>query len=208
MERAGWRPRAAGWFTLPVSDGRLGVVAIGTASKYSARGEAEATAYVGVRDETVEPIICQLCDVKDQGYKQRTTVAPIGYLMPSKRWRDWLVTPVTAAGVGEELAAAVVSCAVPFLRELGSDPSKLIDAAKNSIGVHQASGRCRVAVLLAMAGRVAEAQAWALESRDKAGDNDAAWATAERHWADSFLRWMASHAHGASRPTTLRDQTL
>jgi hypothetical protein len=88
MEQAGWRPRASGWFTWPVSDGYLGVVAIATASRHTAKGTAQATAYVGLRDDATEQIVCQLCGMKDGGYRQRTAVAPIGKLMPSRRSRE------------------------------------------------------------------------------------------------------------------------
>lgn len=84
-----WRRSAGGrgplgWFTVTVSDGCLGVVAVGIASEHSARGEAVATAYVGLRDDAVERIICQLCDVNDDAYQQRTVVSAIGYLMPGR----------------------------------------------------------------------------------------------------------------------------
>jgi hypothetical protein len=143
MERTGWKSRALGWFTLPVSEGHLGVIAIGTASEHSAKGEAEAAAYVGVREDATERITCQLCDMKDHGYQQRTAVRPIGYLMPDKRWHGWHVTSVTAAGAAEELTEAVNTYAVPFLRELARDPLKLIEAARESATMIQAPGRCR-----------------------------------------------------------------
>jgi hypothetical protein len=191
MEQGGWRPRAAGWFTLLVSDGYIGVMAIGTASKHSARGEAEVTAYVGLRDDAIEQAVCQLCGMKDDGYKQRTAVTPIGYVMPGRRWREWRVTPVTAATVARELAEAVSTCAVPYLRELAGNPAMLIEEAWRSAGMSQAPGRCRVAVLLARTGQVDEALAFAAESRGRAGDLDAAWAAAERSWTAAFTRWIA-----------------
>jgi hypothetical protein len=191
MEQVGWRPRASGWFTWPVSGGYLGVVAIGAASEHSAKGEAEATAYVGLRDDATEQIVCHLCDMKDGGYRQRTAVRPIGELMPGRCWREWRVTPQTAAMVAGEVADAVRSWAVPFLRVLAEDPVRMIEAARASAGLISAPGRCRVAVLMARAGQTAEAAAFAAECRDKAGDLDAAWAVAERSWTSAFARWAA-----------------
>ena len=196
MERTGWTSRAWGWFTVPVSEGYQGVVAIGAASEHSAKGEAEATVYVGIRDGATERITCQLCDMTDGGYQQRTAVRPVGYLMPDQRWREWHVTLVTAAGVAEELTEPVNTYAVPFLGELARDPLKLIAAAMQSAAVVQAPGRCRVAVLLAGAGRVDEALAFAAENRGKAGDQDAAWAIAERSWTGAFTRWIAHNSAG------------
>jgi hypothetical protein len=193
MVRTGWKSRAPGWFTLPVAEGYLGVVAIGTASEHSARGEAEATAYVGIRDDATERIICRLCDMKDGGYQQRTAVSPIGYLMPGQRWRQWHVTSVTAAEVAVELTDAVNTCAVPFLRELAGDPLQLSEATQESAAIIQAPGRCRVAVLLARAGRVVEALAFVTESRDRADGQDAAWAVAERSWTGAFTCWVADN---------------
>lgn len=193
MVRTGWNSRASGWFTLPVAEGYLGVVAIGIASEHSATGEAEAIAYVGVRDDATERITCQLCDMKDRGYQQRTAVRSIGYLMPDKRWREWQVTSATAAGVAQELTEAVNTSAVPFLRELARDPLQLIGAARESAAMIQAPGRCRVAVLLARARQVDEALAFAAESPDRAGDQDAAWAVAERSWTSAFAHWIAQN---------------
>jgi hypothetical protein len=191
MAQIGWRPRALGWFTLPVSDGCLGVVAVGTASEHSAGGEADATAYVGLRDDAVERIICQLCDIKDDGYQQRTVVSPIGCLMPGRGWLEWHVTPGSAAQVAAELAGAVSSYAVPYLGELAGDPGMLIEEARRAAGLIAASARCRVAVLMARAGQVDEALAFAAACRETASGQDAAWAVAQRSWAGAFGRWAA-----------------
>ena len=46
--------------------------------------------------------------------------------------------------------------------------------------------------LMARAGRVEEALAFAAENRGKAGGQDAAWAVAERSWTGAFTHWNGS----------------
>jgi hypothetical protein len=190
METTGWEPRAAGWFTRPLDEGCLAVVAIGTASKHYSRGEAEATAYVGVRHEATEQITSYLCDVVDRSYQQRTAVRPIGYLMPDRRWRGWHVTAETVEQSAVDLARAINTHGLPFLNELASDPLKLVQTVKNSAGIAQATGRCRVAVLLATTGKTQEALDFVQTCRNRVAGEDGLRVVQERAWTDAFERWL------------------
>jgi hypothetical protein len=131
-----------------------------------------------------------LCGIKDRGYQQRTAVKPIGYRMPGRRWTDWHVTPETAPAVAAAFSEAVTTYAVcscvnwltiwsHWPRRPGSQPPSF-----------KRRGGCRVAVLLARAGRADEALALVAEGRGKAGGLDAAWAAAERSWTGAFMAWI------------------
>ena len=80
MRAVGWPPRAAGWFTMQITAGFLGVVALGSASRYSGPGTAEITLHVSIRDEAVEAVVSQLCG---EGYRQRTASGGIGTCCPA-----------------------------------------------------------------------------------------------------------------------------
>jgi hypothetical protein len=107
MRSIGWQPRAAGWFTRQVAEGFLGVIAIGVATMECAAGTARITLYVGIRDKANEEVVAKLCGAKDGGYRQRSLVTSIGYLMPERPWRQWVITPADADTVANELATAV-----------------------------------------------------------------------------------------------------
>ncbi len=146
MRSIGWQPRAAGWFTMRIADGFLGVIAIGAASKHCERGTALITLHVGIRDEASEEVVSRLCDGKDGGYHQRSVTTSIGYLMPECRWREWLITPDNADAVASELAGAAVEYGEPYLRRLASDRAKLLDGVWDDRHVGQPAGVCRVVV--------------------------------------------------------------
>src|SRR5580700_3066300 len=97
MRSIGWQPRAAGWFTRQIAAGFLGVAAVGSASKHSRPGTAQITLYVGIRDEVTEQIAAELCGLRDDGYRQRTAINSIGYLLPGNSWRTWEITTGRAA---------------------------------------------------------------------------------------------------------------
>jgi hypothetical protein len=149
MRAIGWQPRAAGWFTRQITAGYLGVVAVGSASGHSSPGTAQIMLHVGIRHEDTEQVASQLCGLNDQGYRQRTVTAGIGYLLPDRSWRQWEITPGNAGEVARQLAAHVQSYAEPYLHRLSSDHSELLTAARNSPAYSQSIGVCRVAVLLA-----------------------------------------------------------
>jgi hypothetical protein len=123
MRAIGWRPRAAGWFTRQITAGYLGVVALGSASAHSRPGTAEIMLHVGIRDEATEQVASQLCGLKDEGYRQRTATAGIGYLLPDRSWRQWEITPGNTGELARQLAAHVQRYAEPYLHQLSSDHS-------------------------------------------------------------------------------------
>jgi hypothetical protein len=160
MADLGWAPRAAGWFTAEIADGSLGVISVGIASKHSQPGMALATLYVGLRAEEIEPLVAQLSGAPDDGYRTRTAVTSLGYLEPDHRWHEWAISEGTADSSAAAMAAAVRAHATSWLRRLADDPDALVDAARASAESGQATGICRVAVLLGTSGRVDEARAF------------------------------------------------
>jgi hypothetical protein len=148
MRAVGWQPKATGWFTTHVTTGFLGVIAIGSASRHANPGTAWITLYVGVRDESTELVVSEMCGRVDQGYRQRTAISGIGCLLPRKSWHEWHITLDNAADRAGEIAALVPRYAEPYLQQLSSDHTALLAAVRQSPGYSQAEGACRVAVLL------------------------------------------------------------
>jgi hypothetical protein len=140
MRAIGWQSRAAGWFTEQIAAGFLGVAAVGSASRYSRPGTARITLYAGIRDEVTEQAVSHLCGLKDEGYRQRTATAGIGYLLPGSSWREWEVTPGSADEVARDLASLVQRYAEPYLHRLSSDHTELLVAGSALCGVLPGSG--------------------------------------------------------------------
>jgi hypothetical protein len=192
MRSIGWQPRAAGWFTMRITDGFLGVIAIGAASKYCEPGTALITLHVGIRDEVREEVVSRLCDDKDAGYQQRSVTTSIGYLMPECRWREWLITPDNADAVASELAGAAVEYAEPYLRGLASDRAKLLDAVWGDRHVGQPWGVCRVVVYRARYLGGENALAYLDEEIAALGSRTDLAADAVREMAPRARAWLAS----------------
>jgi hypothetical protein len=49
--------------------------------------------HTGIRGEDTEQVASQLCGLNDQGYRQRTATAGIGYLLPGRSWCEREITP-------------------------------------------------------------------------------------------------------------------
>lgn len=196
MESAGWKPRAAGWFTRSLADGATASVAVGTASQHYPKGQAGATAYVGVRVERIESVVSALCGFPDLGYQQRTVTKPLGHLMPEARWREWLVSQDTADAVAQELAAAITTYGLPYLDEVVSDSDKLLDAIRHSAGGDGSVGRCRQALVLAASDRLEDALAFARSCEEQVEGQNERWAEQERKWVTAFGAWAAENNAG------------
>jgi hypothetical protein len=65
------------------------------------------------------------------GYRQRTAIIGIGYLMPQKSWKEWEIAPGNAAEVARELAGSVRDYSRPWLDRLASNPHELVKEAQH-----------------------------------------------------------------------------
>jgi hypothetical protein len=163
---------------------------VAAAVEHSATGSAQVTLHVGLRDERVEPVVAEVCGTRDDGYRNRTAITSIGYLMPEPRWREWLVDEHTADAVAEEVAGAVTAYVEPHLRSLAHDPRSMVAAAKGSPAYIQATGKCRVAVLLAQHDGPEAADTYLRGLAAALSDRDSDAALAERQMIEAARRWM------------------
>ena len=132
MRAIGWQLRAAGWFTRQITAGYLRAAALGSASWRSRPGTGQIMLHTGIRDEDTEQVASQLCGLNDQGYRQRTATAGIGYLLPGRSWCEWEITPCNAGELARQLAAHIQRYAEPYLHRLSSDHGELLAAARSS----------------------------------------------------------------------------
>ena len=175
MMALGWKPRALGWFTYAVSTDAMGVVAIGTASEHTERGTAAVFPFVGLRHEVIEPIVSQLSGTPDHGYRQRTAVNSLGYLLPAQAWRSWDVSEDNAGEVALYLADLITEFALPALQRLSVDLDELLRWVERNPSSAQVTGACRVPVTLELLGRRSAALAAVAQCTDAlAGRTDAA----------------------------------
>jgi hypothetical protein len=73
----------------------------------------------------VEEAVAALCQMKDDGYKQRTAVLGLGYATPARRWVEWPVAAATADAVAAQLTADASEYGLPFLDRLAVDDAAL-----------------------------------------------------------------------------------
>jgi hypothetical protein len=191
MRSIGWQPRAAGWFTKQVTEGFLGVIGIGVASMGCAAGTARITLYAGIRDEANEDVVAKLCGAKDGGYRQRSLVTSIGYLMPECQWRQWLITPANADAIANELAATVETRAEPYLHNLPSGRAALLDGVWHASGAGQPWGICRVVVYRALYLGIDQALAYLDEQLAALGSRTDLAAEVVREMAPRARAWLA-----------------
>lgn len=125
----GWQKRAWGWFTWPVHDGYLGVLALGSASEHTRPGSALIAPLIGLRHEEIEETVAELCDLKSD-YRMRSVTGALGYQTPEKTYKEWLVdSPAVADQAAREITADVDRYGIPAVTDqlrvgpLGHDPS-------------------------------------------------------------------------------------
>src|SRR3984893_12840098 len=100
--------------------------------------------YVGIRDEATEQVTSQLCDLKDEGYRQRTQLlasVTCCRTAPGARGRSRQATPRILPASSQHMPSATQSPG--WLYRLSSDHTELLAAARHSPPYSQAMGACR-----------------------------------------------------------------
>lgn len=148
---AGWRPRAAGWFTKDVAPEVIGVLAVAAASKHHPPGYASVTVHVGLRDEATEAIVEKVTGTRQVSYQSRTWTTPLGYLLPESAFlegeREFNEHNATAQAA--EMVRVIAEYAEPRLRQIAMDPAEMARLAEQSVSSVGPAGLCRIASLRA-----------------------------------------------------------
>jgi hypothetical protein len=191
MEAIRWQPRAAGWFTWRCAPGFLGVVAVVSAREHAAPGSAWIAPQLGLREDRVERLVAELTGHKDEGYRARTATSALGYVTPSRSYREWLVDTQSASEAAEQIAACVHDHGMPYLRRLAGDPALRLAEARRHPGSQQSVGICRIAVLAALNGEVAAAQELIAETQGRLAEiGPGAYANDVQPTLAALRRWL------------------
>ena len=191
---AGWSPRASGWFTMVARPGFDAVLAVSTASRHAAAGEAQATVHVGLRVDHIERQVAGLLAVPDEGYRSRTITVPIGEIISNGSWTEWLVTPSNAGDVADEIATTVESQVRPYLLRLASEPERQIEGIRRSASWSQTTGRTRLVVASAANDQVDDALVALAEWNSELGDRSDLAAHHGREAIAVLQAWLAPAA--------------
>ena len=117
----------------------------------------EINPVVGVRFQEVERLVAECRGEKFHAYQPPTISSPLGYLMPEKKYVAWVFAPRRSDEVATELANAIATHGVPFMRSI-LDLVELRRRLQDRSGFeHQLAYRRPAAALLA--GDVEQARA-------------------------------------------------
>lgn len=186
---AGWKPRAAGWFTKAIESGFLGVIAVGAASDNKPAGTADVVLHVGLRSEEVEAVVESVCAPGLPKYQHRTWTAPLGYLLPEHAWAagEREFSQSKAEEPANDLVRLVVQHAEPRLSEVALDSDELLRLVERSVGSMGTPGLCRVAALKAQTRGIKEAAQYVRDRVASLSDRADLAAQAERELAPLLL---------------------
>ncbi len=114
----GFKKRGGEIFTIDLTPGVFGWLGLNRATEHRAPGEVEINPVVGVRFQEVERIVAECRGEKFHAYVPATICRPLGYLMPENRYTAWIFAAERAREVAAQMAAAVASFGVPFMRSV------------------------------------------------------------------------------------------
>jgi hypothetical protein len=155
MAAIGFRKRADLIFTMELSADVVGWLGLPTASRHPYEpGSFGVGPVLGVRQQTVERIIAKLRVDKFHQYIPPTVSVQLGYLMPDRRYREWVISPASMSSAATQIAEAVREYGVPFMQE-GQDFDRLTILVERHGIDHLA--RYRRPVLELVAGRAGNA---------------------------------------------------
>ncbi|MFT3838514.1 MAG: hypothetical protein QM723_16165 [Myxococcaceae bacterium] len=157
LAKIGFRKRAGEVLTLDLAPGVLGWLGLNRATQHHESGEVEINPVVGVRFQEVERLVAECRGEKFHAYQPPTISSPLGYVMPEKKYMAWVFVPGRSEEVASDMANAIVTHGVPFMRSV-VDLAELRRRLQGRSGYeHQLAYRRPVAAFLA--GDVEQARA-------------------------------------------------
>lgn len=119
----GFQPRRRGWFTMPLSDGFLGVVTLSVRTRgYVNAGHV--IVHVSVRSEEVERTLVELEGERynPRNYDRRTVHTVLRALIPEVPSNIWVVDLCDSANVIPEMVEGMSDWGIPFMRSHSTLP--------------------------------------------------------------------------------------
>jgi hypothetical protein len=182
LGQLGFRKRRGEIFTISLTDEVLGWLGLNYASRHRPPGQVVINPVVGVRHQVVERLIATLRGDEFHEYQPPTISTPIGYLMPVHRYTEWEFGGQHGEAAGEDLVAAIVNYAIPFMQSLVHLPA-ILEAINHGLSNYP---EYHLPAVLEVMGRHSEAIAAAARVSDELGGRQDAAAEQIRRFPAAF----------------------
>lgn len=190
LAKIGFKKRTGDVFTLDLARGVLGWLGLNRATRHRAPGEVEINPVVGVRFQEVERLVAACRGEMFHAYQPPTVSSPLGYVMPEKRYRAWVLGPGRSEDVASDMANAIATHGIAFMRSV-LDLAQLRRRLEDRSGFeHQLALRRPAAALIA--GDIEQARALVDETVATIGARTDLAAVDFRKFAEAFRRRLPS----------------
>ncbi|WP_321872638.1 hypothetical protein [Burkholderia ubonensis] len=112
LEAEGFKRRSGEIFTLQLAEGFIGWLGLNRTSHPEG---FDLNPVVGVRCQELEDLLSTLLKERLHKYVPPTVAISLGYLMPERQYRSWILREESAASIAADMVAAIVRYGVPFM---------------------------------------------------------------------------------------------
>ncbi|WP_124823685.1 hypothetical protein [Burkholderia stagnalis] len=122
LEAEGFKKRSGEIFTLQLAEGFIGWLGLNRAKRPEG---FELNPVVGVRCQALEDLLSTLLKERPHKYVPPTVAISLGYLMPERQYRSWILREETTTVVAADIVTTIVRYGFPLmasactLREMG-----------------------------------------------------------------------------------------
>lgn len=187
LTRLGFTKRTAQIYTLDVGDNALGWLGLNRATEGRSKGEKEVNPTVGLRHQQVETIVAKCRRERFHRYLPPTVSSSLGYVMPERRYRSWILRD-NGDDSASEMLTAIETYGISFMRSIRNvkELLKLLDSGQGLR--HQTAYRRPVAAYVC--GDIEGAVSRLTEEVDALGARDDAASREYRAYADELRAYM------------------
>lgn len=150
----GFNTRSPKIFTKVIGDNVLGWIGLNTAT--TVKGTIEVNPVIGVRHQSVETLVAELCNSEIHPYIPPTVSGHLGYLMPERRFVPWLFGSGQSTTV-LDLSDAIERWGMPFMLSNSTLDNLRLTLERWPYGVKEYADY-RLPVCLFLAGELEEAR--------------------------------------------------
>jgi hypothetical protein len=119
LREHGFKKRLSYTFTLDLAPDIVGWLGLNQATEHRYPREVEINPVIGVRFQAVERLVAECRGEKFHSYVPPTISKPLGYLMPERTYKGWLLGPGHSEQVAIDMVNAIASHGVAFMRSVG-----------------------------------------------------------------------------------------
>ncbi|MFN8986886.1 MAG: hypothetical protein ACK5VR_11325 [Burkholderiales bacterium] len=147
LKAEGFKQRSGEIFTRQLAEGFIGWLGLNRAKRPEG---FEVNTVVGVRCQELEDLLSTLLKERPHKYVPASGAISLGYLMPDRQYRSWILRGDTAADVSADMVASVVQYGVPFMASACSlhEVEMLLESPRFTSAEHAAYRRPLIKWLL------------------------------------------------------------